>query len=57
MEIWFKQKTRPRMNRIDCENHLKKSDPKNLKSQSEFAACEKITSKKANFCSYTVFSL
>ena len=37
----------------------KKTDPKNQsKNQSEIAACEqKTTSKKANFCSNTVFSL
>ena len=40
----------------------KKSDPKNekknIKNQSEIAACEqKITSEKANFCSNTVLSL
>ena len=38
----------------------KKSDPKNRKNstnQSEIAACEKITSEKANFCSNTIFSL
>ena len=47
---------------MDWENHLeKKSDPKNrknIKNQSEIAACEqKTTSEKANFCSNTVFSL
>ena len=44
------------------ENHLeKKSDPKNRKNsinQGEIAACEqKTTSKKANFCLHTIFSL
>ena len=47
---------------MDWVNHSeKKSYPKNRKNsknQSEIAACEqKTTSKKANFCSNTVFSL
>ena len=47
---------------MDWKNNLeKKSDPKNRKkskNQSEIAACEqKTTSKKANFCSKTIFSL
>ena len=47
---------------MDWENNLeKKSDPKNKKkskNQSEIATREqKTTSKKANFCSHTVFSL
>ena len=39
----------------------KETDPKNWKNsknQGEIAACEqKTTTEKANFCSYTVFSL
>ena len=62
MEIWLKQKTRPRMNYQWVGKTLwKKSDPKNRKNQknqSEIAACEqKTNSERANFCSNTVFSL
>ena len=48
---------------MDWENHLekiqsKKLKKKNSKNQCEIGACEqKTTSKKANFCSNTVFSL
>ena len=63
MKIWFKQKTRPRMNSEWIEKTIKKKirsknlDPK-IKNQSEIAAREqKITSKTANCCSNNVFSL
>ena len=59
MEIWLKQKTRPRMNYQDRENALEKNPIQKIeksKNQSEIAACEqKTTSEKANF--YAVFSL
>ena len=61
MEIWFIQKTKPKMNYERIGETIKKSDPKiekkPRKNRSEITACEKTTSKKANFCSNTVFSL
>ena len=47
---------------MNWENHLEKNpiqkNRKNSENQSEIAACEqKITSRNANFCSNTVFSL
>ena len=47
---------------MDWKNHLEKNQiqkiEKNIKNQSEIAACEqKTTSEKTNFCSNTVFSL
>ena len=57
------KKTRPRMNYDWIGKSIKKKNPiqkieKNSKNQSQIDACEqKITSKKANFCSNTVFSL
>ena len=61
MDIWLKQKTRPRMN-SEWENHLEKirskKSKKNSKNKGEIAACEqKTTSEEANFRSNTVFSL
>ena len=60
MDIWFKQKTRPRMKHEWIGKTIQKTNrkPKNCKNQSEIAACEeKATSEKANFCSKTVFSV
>ena len=63
MEIWFKQRSRPRMNHeVIGKNFLeKKSDPENRKKstkQGEIAAFEqKTTNKRAKFCSNTVFLL
>ena len=61
MEIWFKQKTRSRMNYEWLgKPNIKNFDPKNWKNSEnskEIAACEqKTTTEKANFCSNTVFS-
>ena len=51
MEIWFKQKTMPRMNYewIGKTISKKKSDPKikkNSKNQSEIAACDQKTTRE-----------
>ena len=47
---------------MDWENHLEKNPIQKIekivkKKQSEIAACEQKTSKRANFCSNAVFSL
>ena len=47
---------------MDWENHLEKirskKSKKNIKNQSEIAACEqKTATEKPNFCSNTIFSL
>ena len=64
-KIWFKQKTRPRMNYERIEKTIQKKEPiqetENNKNQSEIAASEQKTDffehRKANFCLNTVFSL
>ena len=61
-ENWFKQKTWTRMNYEGIGKQLEKNAiqivEEMVKNQSEITACEQqTTSKKANFCSNTVFSL
>ena len=59
MEIWFKQKTRPRMNYEWIGKTIwKKSDPKIeiLKNQSEMAACEQKPLARKQIFVQTLFS-